>query len=281
MRIPLVESADRTTQLKTVTGIAPQHGNRSGAAGRFRAWLRSPAGNRLLAAERPLLGEAARRFHGDALLWIGSTPVLLDTVSRSMVRVRCYAAPDFDGGATGVPEDVEMVAADAAELPLPSGSVDGVVLHHVLETACDRRIALREAARVLRAGGRLLVLGVNPFSLWLLAKVRLVCRDWKPVSVPRLNDWLALLGLEREEKTIYLNYRCALPFALDGERWRAASGWLNRLRPPVGGVYLIAAVKVGHGFIAERRLLAEQRRSLGSAALPNPATRQTARTLLP
>ena len=140
-----------------------------------------------------------------------------------------------------------------AKLPFPSASVDGVVLHHALETEHDRRSTLREAARVLRPGGRLLLLGVNPSSLWLLAKPFAVFRRLKPVAVPRLKDWLAVLGLEQDAKTRYLNYRSVLPLALRGKACEQASGWLNRLQAPIGGVYLIAATKVAPGYVSERR----------------------------
>lgn len=232
--------------------------------------------------------ESVRRFHGEAALWIGATPRLLDTTERCMVRERFYATcclPSGSfGGSASASESADGFSARAggfkavralsAKLPFPSASVDGVVLHHALETEHDRRGALREAARVLRPGGRLLLVAVNPSSLWLLAKPFAVLRNLKPVSVPRLQDWLALLGLEQDGKTRYLNYRSVLPFALHGKAGEMASGWLNRLQAPVGGVYLIAAVKVAASHIAQRGHLAAPSREAQPTALPNPATRQ-------
>ena len=173
--------------------------------------------------------------------------------------------------------EFKTVTADPAQLPLPAACMDGVVLHHALEVSLDRRSALREAARVLRPGGRLLILGINPLSLWLLAKPGVAFRHMKPVSVPRLHDWLALLGLEQDSKTIYFNYRSVLPLALQSKLWRRASAWLNKAQAPVGGVYLVTAVKVGHGFIGAHRRSGEQRLPVNPAALANP-TRQAART---
>ena len=245
---------------------------------RFAAWLGSAAGRRLLAAERPLLQEAARRFHGDAVLWVGTVDDLLDTTARCMVRERFFAHPCASAGGqeTTSAADFKAIAADPAQLPLPAASMDGVVLHHALETSSDRRGALREAARVLRPGGRLLILGINPFSLWLLAKPAVAFRHMKPVSAPRLYDWLALLGLTRESKAIYLNYRSVLPLALEGELWLRTSAWLGKTQSPVGGVYLVTAIKVGHGFIDAHRHAARERLAANPAALANP-TRQAAR----
>jgi len=48
--------------------------------------------------------------------------------------------------------------ADAQALPLPSGSLDGVVFHYVLLWLRDPLSALREARRVTRPGGEVLAL---------------------------------------------------------------------------------------------------------------------------
>lgn len=259
---------------------APTSASERAAQG-FAAWLRSAAGERLLAVERPCLRESVRRFHGEAALWIGTTPQLLDTTERCMVRERFYATCCLPGGSLRRGFDSESACGDfkavralPAKLPFPSASVDGVVLHHALETEDDRRGALRDAARVLRPGGRLLLVGVNPSSLWLFAKPFAALRDLKPVSVPRLQDWLALLGLEQDAKTRYLNYRSVLPFALRGKAGEAASSWLNRLQAPVGGVYLISATKVAAGHITQRGQMKAPAREAQPTALPNPATRQ-------
>jgi ubiquinone/menaquinone biosynthesis C-methylase UbiE len=51
-----------------------------------------------------------------------------------------------------------LVRGDAARLPLRSGAVDAVTFHSVLYLLPDRAAVLREAARVLRPGGRAIFL---------------------------------------------------------------------------------------------------------------------------
>ena len=164
---------------------------------------------------------------------------------------------------------VDLVVADTAELPFAGASLDGVVLHHALDVVADRRGTLREAARILKPGGRLVVVGFNPLSLWLLSKPHPAFRDLRPLSVPRLGEWLTVLGMSRDARTVYLNYRSALPLALAGDRWSTVSAWVNRLQPPLGGAYVLAATKRGHGYILQGRTRRHDSRELAPAVLPN------------
>ena len=261
-------------------GTEPRREPRA-ARRRLAEWLATPAGGRLLALERPALQEAVRRFHGDTLLWIGATDHLVDTTAQCMVRTRiCASNGTSDGNGPSRLEsgcarmsDVDLVVANSAELPFAGASIDGVVLHHALDVVADRRGTLREVARVLKSGGRLVVVGFNPLSLWLLIKPLPAFRDLRPLSVPRLSEWLTVLGMTREARAVYLNYRSALPMALHGDRWQTASAWVNRLQPPLGGAYVLAATKQGHAYILERGDARQDSRKLAPAVVPN-ATRE-------
>ena len=220
--------------------------------------------------------ETVRRFVGDSLLWMGATADLVDTTAQCMVRARICAthssgppqpsARESEGAGRA---DVDLVVADTAELPFAGASVDGVVLHHALDVAPNRRGTLREAARVLKPGGRLVVVGFNPLSLWLLSKPLPAFCDLRPLSVPRLGEWLTVLGMTRDARTVYLNYRSALPVSLASDRWPRASAWVNRLQPPLGGAYILAATKRAHGYILPDYDRRQHGRELALAGVPH------------
>jgi arsenite methyltransferase len=54
-------------------------------------------------------------------------------------------------------ENVEFLKGYLEELPIPDASVDVVISNCVINLAADKAIVLREAARVLRPGGRLAI----------------------------------------------------------------------------------------------------------------------------
>lgn len=67
-----------------------------------------------------------------------------------------------NAAAAGVTDRVEVQVADMRALPFPDASFDGVVSSFAIDhlSRDDRRRALAEAARVLRAGGHLLVMNL-------------------------------------------------------------------------------------------------------------------------
>ncbi|MEQ8486906.1 MAG: class I SAM-dependent methyltransferase [Pseudomonadales bacterium] len=239
-------------------------------------WLRSPLGERLLEEEAACLGEAARRFHGDTLLWAGCHEQVAQTVRGCMVRHRLYASAE----PADAVEDLSRLQCSLDALPLPNNSLDAMVLHHALETCPDPRGGLREAARVLVPGGRLVICAFNPLSLWGLRRAYArLCNDafsgLRLVTSLRLLDWLALLGFEPHGQVRYLSY--SLPFYL-GDAPRPQSGRvgraLSRLQPPVGGVYVIVVTKQAAALRPHWRTPRVKSPSLVPAAYPKSAVQR-------
>jgi SAM-dependent methyltransferase len=107
-----------------------------------------------LVATLPLLGAGSRRTVVDVAVGAGTLiPVLREVAGSGGVVL---ALDRSLGMLRRGPADVPRVQADAARLPLADASADVVVLAFVLFMLPDARVAVAEAARVLRRGGWLL-----------------------------------------------------------------------------------------------------------------------------
>lgn len=84
--------------------------------------------------------------------------------------------------------------AEVQNLPLPSGSADLVTVHQVLHYLDHPAAALREAARVLKTGGRLLIVDFAPHSIEELRHAHAHRR--LGFSVQEVASWCSPAGLE-------------------------------------------------------------------------------------
>jgi demethylmenaquinone methyltransferase/2-methoxy-6-polyprenyl-1,4-benzoquinol methylase len=74
----------------------------------------------------------------------------------------------IDKGATG---NVQVVQADAQHLPFDDNSIDCITIAFGLRNVTDKAMAMRSMLRVLRPGGRLLVLEFSKPTSALLGKL--------------------------------------------------------------------------------------------------------------
>jgi len=111
-----------------------------------------------------------------------TTVVGLDPSARMLERARRKAE------LAGASKLVEWVIGDAEALPFDDASFDGVCMAFGIRNVPDRPRALREMARVTRAGGRVAILELSdPDSGWLRSLARLHVHR----VVPRLGGWLS------------------------------------------------------------------------------------------
>lgn len=128
-------------------------------------------------------------------------------------------------------------------LPLPSDTIDIVLLHHVLDFSSHPHKALIEAARLVTAGGHIVIIGFNPFSLFGLYKWPGVVWPgkaiWRHNSLRkgRVIDWLQLLGFQ-------VSYR---PLNCDKTNDDQLNQWKKKLSVQDlsrGAFYMIVAQKM-------------------------------------
>src|SRR5918996_2835058 len=126
----------------------------NGARSSLSGWLSTPQGAYVLDWELAQFDSAVDDVFGFRAVQIGLPEV--DFLRQNRIRYRFTLA--LEPGAA--------LAADPLQLPLASQSVDLVVLPHVLEGHHNPHDVLREAERVLRAEGQIVISGFNTASLW-------------------------------------------------------------------------------------------------------------------
>jgi len=195
----------------------------------FAAWLTSAKGTSFMAQEQQQLAGFMPKAFGHYSVYVGLNAKLSSSLASPIKNTMALTTDARLGG------DLIM---DPHQLPLASEAIDLVVLQHVLDMSDDPHQTLREAARVLNAGGRLVITGFNPYSLWgLLRQLRLKRGvPWRAnfLTQQRLKDWLRLLSFaDFDIKPVY-DYAAA-----NGCKRR----WLKAFVDPLGAGYVMSAVK--------------------------------------
>lgn len=147
----------------------------------------------------------------------------------------------------GDDEKTEYFNGEPEYIPLASDSLDVLVLSHTLEFCTNPHEVLREADRILIPEGHVVILGFNPWGLWMLWRMTLGWRGNPPwcgsfVSMPRLKDWLQLLGFEiTESKHYFFRPPFTHPKIMDRMKFIEKLG--SRAWPIFSGAYMIVAKK--------------------------------------
>ncbi len=109
--------------------------------------------------------------------------VVLADINASMLRVGRDKLLD-----QGVGGNVEYVQANAERLPFPDNSFDCITIAFGLRNVTDKDAALASMARVLKPGGRLLVL---EFSKPVHGALSRVYDEYSFRLLPKIGEWVA------------------------------------------------------------------------------------------
>lgn len=132
----------------------------------LRAFYASPLGH----VARRFIGQAMLRFWPDCsrqrLLGLGFSTPYLSVLGVGAERILAFM-PAAQGVVNWPSEGLSASAlVEPTLLPLPTASVDRIVLAHALEETESPGDMLEEASRVLSPGGRLIVVAPNRRGLW-------------------------------------------------------------------------------------------------------------------
>ncbi len=216
----------------------------------LHSWFDSPPGRHLLAWEQASCDELVADIFGFHALQLGLPG--LDGLRANRMPHRWLALGEAEHRATAASA---ALLAEPAMLPFPEASLDLVIMPHTLELCLEPHAALREVHRVLVPEGRVLISGLNPWSLWGLrqrrarlyqrlgAGGRLFLPDAGEFIAPgRVRDWLQLLGFELES----VSFGCFRP-AVATERWLQRYDWMDgvgaRWWPVFGAGHITVATK--------------------------------------
>ena len=165
-------------------------------------WYETPMGERMAEDLAACLGRLADDAFGYHAVMVGA---VLPRVPRLRIRARTQVAATVEELAE---TPLMAVQADFDYLPIETESADLVIALHVLESSREPHEIMRELDRIIRPEGRVLIVGVNPVSLWHLQK------SWQQSwlgrekmaqtghlagqhrAAWRVVDWLRLLGYD-------------------------------------------------------------------------------------
>jgi SAM-dependent methyltransferase len=197
-------------------------------------WFTTSLGHYLLQREQAYFDRTVADIFGFHALQVGLPEFAFLGQSRIVSRWTLDYDPPAD------------ILADPHALPFAENALDLLVLPHALEFTDDPHLMLREAHRVIRPEGQIVVSGFNPFSLF--GAKRYFGRGSTPpwngnfIALYRVKDWLALLGFD----VVGGRLDCYVPpFAQD--KWLSRFGFVERAGdrwwPIAGGVYFLRATK--------------------------------------
>ncbi|MBD9403402.1 class I SAM-dependent methyltransferase [Comamonas sp. CMM02] len=215
-------------------------------------WMAKAFGRYLLEWEQQRCDEAVADIFGYHSLQLGLP--MLQALRNNRMPHQWVSAPgcdlNLDRTACQAPQGVQLCCAPEA-LPFSESSLDLLVMPHTLELCQDPHAALREAVRVLVPEGRLLLFGLNPYSLWgvqhRLERVQAPgLNAWRGLPYWRVRDWMQVLAMD----VVAADFGCHVP-AVDEQVWLERWRWMDKLGnkawPVLGGAYCVLAVKKVHG----------------------------------
>jgi SAM-dependent methyltransferase len=208
-------------------------------------WLGHFPGHSVLSAEKKMMPSLLSQFYGSEVMLIG-TPRQEVLLQGSLISKRIMLSPLPN--TPKHPLAVSHIESELYELPVASGSLDLVILPHVLEYLDNPHHLLSEALRVIKPEGHIVICVFNPYSLWGLKKwwSKHDAIPWSGnfIKASLVKKWLAIADFKLI-KHCYTLYQPPVGYEKLFNKLSFLEWLGQRFAAPFGGVYiLIAQAKV-------------------------------------
>ncbi len=195
-------------------------------------WYHSVLGQNLAKDIAVSLADSVSQCFGYYAVQIGCANLAADVVYKSRVRHQFVIdAMQAD------------VLARQEQLPIANDSVDLVVAAHCLSYSEHPHALLREIDRIMVPEAKLIIIEMNPFSVWGL---RHALQGWlekmpwtgRMFSQKRLYDWLTILGFKKMQ-VIKTHYHLPIQFKTQNSLAHGLSKAMKRWLPSLSAVNIL------------------------------------------
>lgn len=208
----------------------------------FREWLEKPLGVRFLDLERNKVKPIITTLFGYEAVILGEAKFAV-CLEQSPIKLKTLINPFIEPS----PTNISMLCSRQDKLAVLSDSIDLVYLAHCLEFTSNQHEVLREAYRILRPDGHLVITLFNSLSCWGLWRMFAKWGGNAPwianfMSLVKLKDWLALLGFDIMRVNHFGYY---LPFnkANYPAEISVFERYGQKIEVPCGAAYVVEASK--------------------------------------
>lgn len=188
--------------------------------------------------ESRILSQLITRHFGKHVLLIG-VPEQADLLKATSIPCHSLLTPLTQREKKSI-----FIEGDFHELPILTGSIDLVLIPHVLEMVDNPRQLLAEACRIIKPEGLIVVYGFNPYSMWGLKKLMNKNQNmpWSShfIHASHVKNWLHLADFAMEKQMAAL-FRPPFNNPSLYQKLHFLENLGSKCLPIFGGVYVLLA----------------------------------------
>lgn len=213
----------------------------------LRIWLKTELGQYILQQEINNLSKVLTTSFGSNILIVGEPDFCVITRGveqqyKNLIKFNIHPIIDADQQLT----NTICINSRQDKLPISSDSMDVVILPHALEMLDNLYEIITESYRVLKPGGKIIVIGFKPYGIWHIWKIIasiFKAAPWRNIFISphKIIKFLISLGMEEEQ---IFQYCCNLP--VNSTKILDKLLWLEKINTQFfrfGNIYTICANK--------------------------------------